>query len=130
MESDNYHRGSTPHPSTDQFKQIMKATEKRLAYVLMSTNGMVSDDALNKARRFINLKHGMDTQTVSTLEEGFSTTLIFEIYNESACLKDRIGYRLRKLFTTARMKLNGNKIVVTVVIEGDTDRFPMHGAFH
>ena len=107
----------------------MIATEKRLAYVLMSTNGKIQEEAIVEAKSWI-WDRGMNTQSVSTAENGFQTVLIFEIYNDAACLKDRIGYFLRKFTTTVRMKLNGNKIVVGVIVEGDTDRFPMHGAFH
>ena len=108
---------------------MMDAKDKRLAAVLMSTNGKVSEEAIEVAKKRIRAC-GMSTQSVSTTEDGFSTALIFEIYEDSACLKDRIGYRLRKLLTTMMMKISGGHILVSVVIEGDTDRFPMHGAFH
>lgn len=107
----------------------MKAKDKRLVAVLMSTGGKVSEEAIEAAKSRIRA-HGMSTQSVSTAEDGFSTVLVFEIYEDSACLKDRICYRLRKLLTTTMMKVNGGKILVNVTIEGETDRFPMHGAFH
>jgi len=107
----------------------MKAKDKRLVAVLMSTKGDITKERiLREMSSYGNPR--MNKQYVSTTEDGYQTVLIFELYNDCASLKDRIGYRLRKLLTTARMKLNGNKIVVTVVIEGETDRFPMHGAFH
>lgn len=108
----------------------MKAEDKRLTAVLMSTNGKVSEEAKRRIMSRIHCGHEMNTQEVSTTEDGYQTVLIFELYNDCAPLKDRIGYRVRKLLTAARMKLNGNKIVVTVIVEGETDRFPMHGAFH
>ena len=107
----------------------MKAKDKRLVAVLMSTNGDITEERIREAMRHY-CHRMMNRQFVSTTEDGYQTVLIFELYNDCAPLKNRIGYRLRKLLTTARMKLNGDKIVVTVVIEGETDRFPMHGAFH
>ena len=108
----------------------LKAEDKRLAVVLMSTNGEITENTICEASREIHVKHGMNSQHVSTTSQGYQTVLLFELYNDTACLKDRICYRLRKLLTTIRMKLNGNKIVVRVIVEGETDRFPMHGAFH
>ena len=110
-------------------KANLKAEDKRLVAVLMSTKGDITRERIIRGMSSYGNPR-MNKQFVSTTEEGYQTVLIFEIYNDCAPLKDRIGYRLRKLFTTARMKLNGNKVVVTVVIEGETDRFPMHGAFH
>jgi hypothetical protein len=107
----------------------MKAKDKRLVAVLMSTNGDITEEKIHEAMRHYGHRT-MGKQYVSTTEDGYQTVLIFEFYNDCATLKDRIGYRLCKLFTTARMKLNGDKILVTVVIRGKTDRFPMHGAFH
>lgn len=111
-------------------KVNLKAEDKRLAVVLMSTSGKVSEEAISNARSRIMLKHGMSTQSIRFDDNGFSTILIFEVYNDAAVFPDRLAYRLRKLFTTILMKVNGGNIPVMVVIEGDTDRFPMHGAFH
>ena len=110
-------------------KANLKAEDKRLVAVLMSTNGKISEEAIEEAKSRIRSR-GMSTQSVSTTENGFSTVLVFEIYEGSALLKQRIGYRLRKLLTTAMMKVNGGKIIVKVAIEDETGRFPMHGAFH
>ena len=123
-------RGSTPHPPAKANLFTMKANDKRLAYVLMSTNGKVTEETIKKAKARIMLKYEMSTQSVCFDNNGFSSVLVFEVYNDAAIFPYRLGYRLRKLFTTIMMKINGGHTFVKVIIEGDTDRFPMHGAFH
>ena len=108
----------------------MKAEDKRLVAVLVKLDGHFDAGTVSQYRhKFI--KSGCDAQILHFKDDVpvGETCLIFELYDRNGSFVQKARYLMRKFLTAALGYLGFRDILVSVVIEGDPDRFPVRGAF-
>lgn len=109
---------------------MLKANDKRLVAVLVKLDGHFDDGTVSQYRhRFIG--PGSDAQILRFKDDVSvgETCLLFELYNRDASSVYKCGCLARKFLAAALGYLGFRDILVSVIITGDPDRFPVHGAF-
>lgn len=107
---------------------MLKAENKRLIAVIVRLDGNVDGMRISSIRNRAS-KSGCDIQILRFNDPLGETILVFEVYNGYATFVQKCRYIFRKVFTAALSYVGFRDILVSVVIEGDPDRFPVYGAF-